>query len=209
MINKLILFLVIFLVSAPFQKSYSSELDINAKTIEIDKSNQIISAKGNVEVLDDKQNLILSNQLKYDKLKGELTTFGDTSITTSENFKIKSKNIFYDKNKKIISSDENTEIIDKDGNKIFVNMFNYIVDKNMFLSKGEIKIIDIRKNEYYFSEIYIDEKKKKIAGSDVRTFLNDNSFKYDKRNEPRFFANSAEISEEKTTFSKEYLQHVK
>ncbi len=202
MINKLRLFIIIFLVSAPFIKSYSSELDINAKSIEIDKSNQIISAKGNVEVLDDKQNLILSNQVKYDKLKGELTTFGDTSITTSENFKIKSKNIFYDKNKKIISSDENTEITDKDGNKIFVNMFNYIVDKNMFLSKGEIKIIDIRKNEYYFSEIYIDEKKKKIAGSDVRTFLNDNSFKYDKRNEPRFFANSAEISEEKTTFSK-------
>ena len=42
-------------------------------------------------------------------------------------------------------------------------MFNYIVDKNMFFATGEIKIIDDRGNEYYFSEVYIDEKKRKIA----------------------------------------------
>ena len=40
-------------------------------------------------------------------------------------------------------------------------MFNYIVEKNMFLSTGEIKIVDDRNNEYYFSEIYIDEKREK------------------------------------------------
>ena len=46
----------------------------------------------------------------------------------------------------------------------------------MFLSAGEIKISDNKKNEYYFTEIYIDEKKKKIVGSDIRAFLNDGSF---------------------------------
>ena len=81
-------------------------------------------------------------------------------------------------------------------------MFNYIVDKNMFLSSGEIKIIDRKNNTYYFSEIYIDEKKRKIVGSDIRAFLNDGSFKHDPRNEPRFFANSATISEDYTTFNK-------
>ena len=44
-------------------------------------------------------------------------------------------------------------------------MFNYLADKNMFLSKGDIKILDNRKNEYLFSEIYIDEKKRKIASN--------------------------------------------
>ena len=44
-----------------------------------------------------------------------------------------------------------TKIVDKDGNTIFVSMFNYIVDKNMFFATGEIKIIDDRSNEYYFS----------------------------------------------------------
>ena len=33
-----------------------------------------------------------------------------------------------------------------------------------------------RNNEYLFSEIYIDEKKKKIVGSDVKSFLNDSYF---------------------------------
>ena len=40
-------------------------------------------------------------------------------------------------------------------------MFNYLTEKNMFLSKGNIKILDTRNNEYFFSEIYIDEKKGK------------------------------------------------
>jgi len=202
MINKIKFFLIIFLINIFSQYSFSSELDINAKSIEIDKSNQIISAKGNVQILDEKENLILSNEIKYDKSKQLVTTFGETFITTSENFKIKSKNIVYDNNKRIIFSDKNTEITDMDGNTILVSMFNYIIDKNMFLSKGEIKIIDNKKNEYFFSEIYIDEKKKKIAGSDVRTFLNEETYKFDPRNEPRFFANSAEISKEETIFSK-------
>ena len=81
-------------------------------------------------------------------------------------------------------------------------MFNYIVDKNMCVSAGEIKLTDARNNEYFFSEIYIDEKRGKIVGSDIRAFLNDGSFKYDPRNEPRFFANSATISEDHTVFNK-------
>ena len=36
-------------------------------------------------------------------------------------------------------------------------------------------------------KIYIDEKNRKIVGSDVKSFLNDNSFKEDERNDPRFF----------------------
>ena len=46
------------------------------------------------------------------------------------------------------------------------------------------------------------KKKGKIVGSDIRAFLNDGSFKYDPRNEPRFFANSATISEKETIFTK-------
>ena len=106
------------------------------------------------------QNLIKSRKVIYDKKKQLANTYGETEILTSEKFIINGKNIVYDNNKKVISSDEKTLITDRDGNKISVSMFNYIVDKNMFLSTGEIKIIDDRNNEYYFSEIYIDEKKK-------------------------------------------------
>ena len=85
---------------------------------------------------------------------------GKTKIITSEGFEIYGENILFDDKKKIISSDFKTEIIDKNDNKISVEMFNYLIDKNIFFSKGKIKIEDINKNNYNFSEIYIDEKKK-------------------------------------------------
>tara|TARA_B100000029_G_scaffold441355_1_gene459121 strand:- start:1856 stop:4204 length:2349 start_codon:yes stop_codon:yes gene_type:complete len=202
MINKFyISLLTLFLFCLP-QSLFSKDLDINAKTIEIEKSNQVVTAEGDVEVVDSKNNSINSKKIRYDKKKQVLNAFGETEILTSEKFKVKTKNIIYDNNKKILSSNDRTEIVDRDGNTIVTNMFNYIVDKNMFLSAGEIKITDSKGNEYYFSEIYIDEKKRKIVGSDIRAFLNDGSFKYDPRNEPRFFANSASINEDYTVFNK-------
>ena len=47
----------------------------------------------------------------------------------------------------------------------------------MFFSQGNIEVLDSKSNKYLFSEIYIDEKNRKIVGSDVKSFLNDNSFK--------------------------------
>jgi len=202
MINRFNKILLVFFLLFFFQPSFADELEINSKTVEIDRSNQIIIAEGNVELTDSQDNLIKSKKVIYDKKKQLANTYGETEILTSEKFIINGKNIVYDNNKKVISSDEKTLITDRDGNKISVSMFNYIVDKNMFLSTGEIKIIDDRNNEYYFSEIYIDEKKRKIVGSDIRAFLNDGGFKYDPRNEPRFYANSATISEDYTSFNK-------
>ena len=202
MTNKIFLNIYIFFLIFISHSLSADDLNINAKIIELDKSDKSIIAEGGVEVKDNKNNLIISEKIKYDKIKQILNTYGETEIITSENFKIKGENIIYDNNKKIVSSDSKTQIIDRDGNTIFVNMFNYIVEKNMFLSSGEIKITDNKSNEYYFSEIYIDEKKRKMVGSDIRTFLNDGSFKYDSRNEPRFFANSATISEDYTIFNK-------
>ena len=202
MINKFYINISIVFFLCFGQSLMANDLNINANTVEVEKINKNISAEGNVEITDSKNNIINAEKIKYDKLKQILNTFGETEILTSEQFKIKGKDIVYDNNKKIVSSNSKTEITDRDGNIILVNMFNYIVEKNMFLSSGEIKIIDSKKNEYYFSEIYIDEKKRKIVGSDIRTFLKDGSFKYDERNQPRFFANSATISDDYTIFNK-------
>ena len=45
-------------------------------------------------------------------------------------------------------------------------------------------------------------KKKKIVGSDVKSFFNEDGFKTDDKNEPRFFANSAYIDKDGVTFQK-------
>ena len=51
----------------------------------------------------------------------------------------------------------------------------------MFFSQGNIEVFDNKTNKYSFSEIYIDEKNRKIVGSDVKSFLNDNNFKNDEK----------------------------
>ena len=78
---------------------------------------------------------------------------------------------------KIIKSDFPTKIFDPDGNEISVNMFNYNSIKNILFSQGNIQLSDKNKNIYKFSELYIDEKMKKIVGSDAKIFFNDNSMK--------------------------------
>ena len=148
------------------------------------------------------KNIIFSEEAEYDKLKGMVKTIGPTKILTSEKYEIEGTDMFYDDNKKIIYSQNETTITDTDGNKIVVEMFNYLTLKNMFFSKGETEVTDKRSNKYLFSEIYIDEKKKKMVGSDIKSFFNDPEMKTDKRNEPRFYANSATISEENTIFEK-------
>ena len=186
----------------------AKELSINALQIEVDKNNQTINAEGKVEILDEEKNSVLTEKAKYNKKEDILTSIGKTEITTSENFKVTGKNISFNNKENVISSQNDAVIVDRNGNKIFVNMFNYLTKKNMFFSKGEIKVVDSKNNEYFFSEIYIDEKKRKIVGADIKAFFNDKSFKSDKRNEPRFFANSATI-EKRIQFLKRSLQPVK
>ena len=183
-------------------KSNADELDISASEVRVDRDNQIVYGEGNVEILDVEKNLIKSEKAEYNKAKNLLKAIGKTYIETSEKFEISGTDIFYDRQKKIIYSQNDTVIKDRDGNKVFVNMFNYLTEKKMFLSKGNIKIIDKRNNEYLFSEIYIDEKKRKIVGSDVKSFFNEEFLKADPRNEPRFFANSGIIDEDGVVLEK-------
>ena len=194
------LFLVLFCFL--FENSYGKEFYINASQVDVDKEKKIVYAQGSVEIKDHLGNVIFSEQAEYDKLNGIVKTIGETTVVTSGKYVIEGQDIVYDDQKKLIYSEYDTKIKDLAGNEIVVQMFNYLTLKNMLLSKGEIEITDNRSNKYLFSEIYIDEKNKKIVGSDVKSFINDESLKDDKRNNPRFYGNSATISEEKTIVEK-------
>ena len=129
-------------------------------------------------------------------------SFGETDIVPSEKYRIQGEDVFYDNIKQVIYSNKKSEITDINGNKIYTDMFNYLTEKKMFFSQGDVKVVDKRGNEYLFSEIYIDEKKRKIVGSDVKSFFNDPTFKTNEKNEPRFFANSGFIDDEGVSFNR-------
>ena len=51
-------------------------------------------------------------------------------------------------------------------------------------------------------EIQFLTKKKEILGTDIKSFINQKSFKIDPRNKPRVFANTMQLSKNKNLFSK-------
>ena len=65
MISKFIKYIIAILIIINIQKSYSEELFINASTVEIDKTGQIVYAKGNVEIFDKDTNNSLENSIFF------------------------------------------------------------------------------------------------------------------------------------------------
>ena len=206
--NKFLFFIILFLF-IKINFSSASELSVSASKIQLDDNSKIIFLDGNVIAVDKNNNKLTTNTAKYNKKNGRLLATGETKIITSENYQVFGSDILFDDKNKIISSNEKSKILDKDGNQIFVSSFKYLINKNIFFSKGQIKIIDLNNNQYKFSEIYINEKERKIAGSDVRVFLNDESFKTNKDNEPRFFANSMTLSPEENEMLKGVFTYCK
>ena len=140
----------------------SEELEINSSQIKYDNVNKITIFEGSVNSKDVVGNKLFSEFAKYNKVDELYETRGATKIITSEGFTVLGSDIILDNKNKLIYSNNDTEIIDKDGNKILVKMFNYSILTSVFFSQGDIKIIDVHNNNYNFSEIYIDEKKKKL-----------------------------------------------
>ena len=203
-LNIYILFFLIFNLNL-----FADELDINSSKIKIDSVNKVSIFEGNVKVYDKKDNKLFSDYAKYDKVDEVIETSGKTQIITSGGYKVNGTNIIFNNKKNIIYSNNEADIIDSDGNTIFVEMFNYSILTNIFFSKGNIKIKDINNNDYNFSEIYIDEKKKKIIGTDIKAFLNQDGISISSNNEPRFFANTMSLSEKTNEFEKGIFTYCK
>ena len=187
----------------------ADELEVNSSKIQYNNANKITTFEGNVRSEDKKGNQLFSEYAKYNKVINLFETNGETKIITSGGYEILSSNVFLDNKSKKIYSNYKTQITDLDGNKIFVDMFDYSILTSIFFSKGNIKILDINNNNYNFSEIYIDEKKKKIIGSDIKAFLNQESILINKKNEPKFFANTMSLFKDVNTFEKGVFTYCK
>ena len=203
-------FIINFLFVLLFTINLSADnLKITSSEVKLDKKKSTIIFKGNIKAVDKNNNILKADEASYSKNKDLLNSVGSTKIITSENYLLESDNVIFDNRKKVIKSDFPTKITDPDGNIILVSMFNYNSIKNILFSKGDIKLEDKNKNLYKFNQIYIDEKKKKIIGSDAKIFFNDNSMKADQQNNPRIFANSISIDENVTSVQKGVFTYCK
>ena len=197
--NNLYIIIISFFI---FQSASSENLNIQSKNISIDKDTKKALFTGNVIATDESNNILNTGYAEYSKDLKLLESKGETNIITSGGFKVSGKNMVFDNSKKIIKSKEPSIIEDLDNNKIFLDSFEYSTKKSFFKSTGKIKFLDKNNNSYNFSQIYIDEKKKEILGTDIKAYLNDDDFKINEKNKPRVFANTVKIDKDETSFSK-------
>ena len=122
-------------------------------------------------------------------------------MITSEKYILKGEDLILDE-KNFIKSDKSSTLSDADGNKIYLENFIYQIKEKIFKSIGSIKIEDKFKNNYEFSQIYIDTKKKELLGTDIKSYINNERFKVNKKNKPRIFANTVKIKEKENLFNK-------
>ena len=114
---------------------------------------------------------IYADYAEYNKKAQILKTKRNIKVTTSQGYSVTSSEVEFNNKTGEIVSNKPSEIKDLDGNFIRVEMFNYSRETNIFSSIGKIYIKDKQENEYNFSQIFIDEKKQKIVGSDLKPFL--------------------------------------
>ena len=181
--------------------------DVEGNLIKTDKATykktkEFLMAEGSVEVFDTDGNVLKTNKATYDNIKNLITTYDNSELILKEGYKLTSSKILYNIKNKILSSDQNSILTDIDGNIVMVDMFQYQIKKNLFSSVGKIKIIDVKKNKYFFKEIHVDTIKKEMIGSDVSVALDNKSFGVNEENDPRFAANDILITKNKSNLSK-------
>ncbi|MDC0943022.1 hypothetical protein OAR49_00090 [Pelagibacteraceae bacterium] len=175
---------------------------IKSDFVKYNKSEGYLVIKDNVVATDEKQNIVKTNFAEYYEQDRIFKSKGPTTIITSEKYKLEGSDIVIDDVKKIISSKNNATLIDEDENEVFLENFEYLISDYILKSIGEVKILDNKNNNFQFSQVYIDTKKKEILGTDVKSFINQQSLKINEKNKPRIFANSFQLNNDKNTFNK-------
>ena len=182
-------------------------IDNNNNSIKSDyakynKESDFFTLKGNIIVEDKNGNTFKSNNATYDKKNEIFKSFGTTTILSSEGYEIDTKDLIWDLKKSYVASKDKTLIKDVQNNNISLDNFEYEVGKNIIKSVGNIEVKDKSENIYKFSQIYIDEKKREIIGTDAKAFLNQENFKFNEKNKPRVFSNVINIKDGETKFVK-------
>jgi LPS-assembly protein len=116
---------------------------IKAKNFEYDKIKNILIAFGDVEIIDEEENILIKSQ-KITYLKNEEIVFTNgKSKAISNSIIIDADNFEYDKIKNIINANGNVKIDNKDeGYIIYADDAKYFKNKELFLTKGQSKAIN-------------------------------------------------------------------
>ena len=173
-------------------------ITIEAESATYDKKKNIIKAKKSVKITDTKSNDVLtSDKIQYSKKKEKILAEGNVFFKGSNGVTIKTEIATYDNRNQVIKSDQSTTMNDGSGNSILLDMFSYFTKNKSLRSKGYIEVSDKYENKYFFDDIFVDVKKKRMAGSNLKLKFKKDTFG-NVENDPRLVGNSAVITENKS-----------
>ena len=173
-------------------------ITIEAESATYDKKKNVIDAKESVKITDTKTNdELTSDNIQYLKNKEEILAEGNVFFKGSNGITIKTEIALYDNRNQLIKSNQSTKINDGFGNSILLDMFSYSTKNKSLRSKGYIEMTDKYENKYYFDDIFVDVKRKRIAGSNLKLKFKKDTFG-NIENDPRLAGNSAFITENKS-----------
>ena len=174
---------------------------INSKEFEYDKIKNILTATGDVHIIDDINELTLTaSKITYDKNNDIITTDQKTIILVKNQYTINSKNIIFNRKKKEVTSENKTEITDNLDNIFYLDTFKYWIIKKL-LNANNVKLITSTKDEFLFNNAMIDFNTNEIAGKDITINFNTTTFG-NSDNQPRLKGNTIYSNKETTDISK-------
>ena len=164
---------------------------IKSKKLEYDKAKKNLTFTDEVKLNDKKNQINLkSNFLNYKQEDELIYSSGKTKLNIKNIYNIDSFNIYYNKFLNKIYSDEETLIEDNENNfYILKNGFEMNLINETIKAKKTI-VLDKNNNKYIFENLFIDLKKNKIAGKELKVEF-EKSYFGNKDNEPLLKGRSA------------------
>ena len=164
---------------------------IKSKKLEYDKAQKNLTFTDEVKLNDKKNQINLkSNFLNYKQEDELIYSSGKTKLNIKNIYNIDSFNIYYNKFLNKIYSDEETLIEDNENNfYILKNGFEMNLINETIKAKKTI-VLDKNNNKYIFENLFIDLKKNKIAGKELKVEF-EKSYFGNKDNEPLLKGRSA------------------
>jgi len=175
--------------------------EIIADSFKYNKETTVLTAKGNVEIYDNLNNIVTrSNKVIYQKNLEKYFSEGKTNITIENKYIINSKNVILLLKENLLSSIERTTIDDSDNNFYVADKFRYLIDKKLF--RGEnVTLNSNNGDDYFYKDVFVNLETKELHGKDLELNFEKNTFG-NNENEPRLKGNKVYSNQNITTVSK-------
>ena len=156
------------------------------------KNENILNAKGNIEIYDRNNDLkIFTQYLDYKKNEELILTKGITTALVNSKYEFRSKDIYFDRNEMTIISKKKSSILDDELNSYEFENFIYVIN-NDYLKADNVEIkfknsTTDKIKEIFFAHGQFNLKNKEFITGDAKYYFDNNIFEK-KENDPRIYA---------------------